>query len=434
MVNKNVLKEEYDAYVVCSTLNQIVNYIPYKMIKKVKCNENIKVCNITTEEALGDNNGRFDNKAWDKRLETEMGLPFDEILYINKNKIEIIGLEKLDECKRILFNITGGQRSTIVLLHEYINKRIHKDDNQDTVIYLEGNSNELVVGRYCNKEKAIKYEKKEIYYDSELDIMTAMKLAGFEVDSETNYLKDIDDDSKKILDNIHKFYNLICYSDLWEDKYSLLDYLIASNKKEQKNYDIKVGVVAWKKMKSLYDEGTENAELIKNVLKFCEEKHEKSTNKFGYILEYMALKVIRDIICNDSRYKKFFVDLRHSIKIKNNNHENNKFAEIDIALLTRSGQMIIFECKSGGMSGDTARARHYVSYATSGVYGTPIVITPLIERKDSYEKGHRKKLYKDTILAINSAKRANMEVWNINDLKNEIKDYFESFIEKEGES
>ncbi|MBD3840093.1 MAG: hypothetical protein IE878_06900, partial [Epsilonproteobacteria bacterium] len=116
--------------------------------------------------------------------------------------------------------------------------------------------------------------------------------------------------------------------------------------------------------------------------------------------------------------------------------DEKEIDEFDIALLTKNGKFMIFECKSGGMKGDVAKSTKYSTYAVSGVYGKPILITPLLEdeiiaiRKKShlsdnafeYLKGD---LYKTIRQAINSAVRANLDVWGLDNIKENLEKYIE---------
>lgn len=57
--------------------------------------------------------------------------------------------------------------------------------------------------------------------------------------------------------------------------------------------------------------------------------------------------------------------------------------ELDIVLLTDTGQVVNIECKSGKMDGDNAKSHHYTTYFLAGVFGTPIFATPLMENEET---------------------------------------------------
>jgi len=91
--------------------------------------------------------------------------------------------------------------------------------------------------------------------------------------------------------------------------------------------------------------------------------------------------------------------------------------------LTKNGKFIIFECKSGGMSGDVAKSTNYSTYAISGVYGKPILITPLIESEIKDMNSLDSDIYDKVKSAINSAKRATLDVWGIEKIAENIAEY-----------
>ena len=143
---------------------------------------------------------------------------------------------------------------------------------------------------------------------------------------------------------------------------------------------------------------------------------------FGYILEKLAFYQFEKIV------SKNIASLAHSLKIIFNDEDTQKeidhktIDEFDIALLTKNGKFIIFECKSGGMGGDVAKSTKYSTYAVSGVYGLPILIAPLLES----EIENLKKLgdeYDAIKSAVKSAKRANLEVWGIDKIKEKLTTY-----------
>lgn len=74
------------------------------------------------------------------------------------------------------------------------------------------------------------------------------------------------------------------------------------------------------------------------------------------------------------------------------------------------------------MGGDVAKSTKYSTYAVSGAYGLPILITPLLEN----EIENLTKLggeYDAVQSAVKSAKRANLEVWGIDKIKEKLSTY-----------
>jgi len=74
------------------------------------------------------------------------------------------------------------------------------------------------------------------------------------------------------------------------------------------------------------------------------------------------------------------------------------------------------------MSGDVAKSTKYSTYAAAGVYGKPVLITPLYQ--DEITKlAHPDigdKIFKNIKSAVKSAKRATLEVWGMDNLVNKI--------------
>jgi len=156
---------------------------------------------------------------------------------------------------------------------------------------------------------------------------------------------------------------------------------------------------------------------IKEILSSLDQKMlDKKLNRnqaFGYILEELTFYKIEELV----KDKK--VTLLHSLKVKDTTINNLTVAEFDIALLTNNGKFIMFECKSGVMDGDTAKARKYVTYAVSGVYGLPILINPLLST-DTTQSDIVKDLdidiYKYIKEAEGAARRADLEVWGLDEI------------------
>ncbi len=376
-LNKNREELSKDAfkdytYVMISTLNQMVNYIPYKYFGFKK------VYNITIEDSE-------QNKQWDKNIKAVLEEQEVENIYFKQSEILNINtikdrLEEKIKDKKIFWNITGGQKAFILALSQIAKKEEKEEEN--VLCYLEGNTNQMVL---LNNEKEISN-----YALDDLSIESALQLMGFKVkDTKTshrNILEDCDKEEKNF------------YLDFFE-KYlkdgELRKNLIISNKDKFKKEEI------LKKYKGL------EADLKRN-------------NGFGYILEklagYKILEVAKDKIA----------DLSFSEKINHQNKEdkvdNGIIDEFDIALLTKSGKFMIFECKSGFMSGDNAKSTNYSTYAISGVYGKPILITPLVQ-KEINKIDDLDASYEYIKSAIKSAKRASLEVWALDKIEENLKKY-----------
>lgn len=471
--------KDIDTYVICSTLNQIVNYIPIKLMKNTIKSEKIEMFNITMRDESKESDDfrkfdfkRFDNEKWDKNLidclnqsdinyinysennyikidrneiydyieendNNKVGVDINKQLNIQESKGE--GKDDLNKLKSeprkrtILWNITGGQRSTIMAIQKYIidNKRCN-----DYIMYLEGNSNAIICGS-LDKNKSFKYDRIEEKYGIEdLNLDTVFKLAGFQIrnyDKKDNLLKTDykDEKTQKEFELCGKFYKY------YKDKNSDLGKILRKNlpllNKKKGNSEDKVDNF-WESINGYEEFNSSDKNILMNL-------KGKSNTKFGYILEYMTIHAIKEQLDKNSELKDYFIELCHSInldKFRNSFKKENtrELCEFDIVLLSKSGQVVIFECKSGTMSSDVGKSRQYTGYAAAGVYGKPILITPLLkdDRKHVYEKFEKKytnnKITSDiecdsaVIEALCAAARANMEVWGIDEIGEKLKELY----------
>ena len=393
--NKKITKEDFKeyTYVMVSTLNQMANYIPFKYF------EFKEVYNITIDDSQ-----YADNKKWDDNIKQfvsfneEIKFKQSEISDITtiKNRLQERLKERLKD-KKFFWNITGGQRPFILAINQ-----IAKEN--DVICYLEGNKNQMMLLQNNNEIKGLI----EDYSLEDLDIETALKLMGFEIKetktSHRNFIKDYDEKEKTFYLNFLKKYR---------NNKELRESLILLNKDNNKN---------------------ETIEKIKDFLKdlnYPKLDAELNKNKaFGYILEklagYKILSIVKDKIADMS--------LSEKINFSENKVDEHPIDEFDIALLTKNGKFMIFECKSGSMKGDVAKSTKYSTYAVSGVYGLPILITPLLYkeiealRKKTLPQEYqylKDNLYKNIRQSINSAIRAGLEVWGLDKIEEKIKKYID---------
>jgi len=434
-------------YVMISTLNQMVNYIP---LRHFKFNE---IYNITIQESDFVNNSR-----WDEQLSEVLkrdGIEFNHkdnkhirICQDNVNDIEdtidILEANFSDKNKnKIFWNITGGQRPFILAITQFIQENKRKDDY---ICYLEGNKSKMVILQDNEQIEESSYNL------DDLKISTALELMGFKIKEAKNKKEREDknyDKTKKefYLSFLEKYINLI------KDKrkrVSILTNLIKlnANYPSEKKQDFKNKL-------ELYNRARDEAKRsIKELLNFDSEKYnnllekeidakktDKSVKSFGYILEGLAGYKILEVA--DTK----IADINFSEKINHLRQDERtsekEIDEFDIALLTKNGKFMIFECKSGGMDGDVAKSTKYSTYAVSGVYGKPILITPLlkeeiiaIRKKSTLSEQYAEEydylqddLYKTIRQAINSAIRAGLEVWGLDEIEKRLKKYIEEDIE-----
>lgn len=433
-----------DAFVICSTLNQMVNYIPIINMWDAKAASNdsgqkkVSMYTITYERQNKETKERFDNTKWDENLNKILkddkekvkendnenskkkyrelsfgnnGKLIDEIPIERKIKGDATSIiNKIGNHKNIVWNITGGQRNAVLSIFKAVHdlEKRGEDKYKNTIIYLEGNTGKTMVRKpgTCIWDFE---ETGEIYTAENLSIEKAFGLAGFEKLTVHKSMEIKNDPG----DAINKF----C------DKYYLKDRDLRERLVETlRNQEHPVETVL--------DDKVED-EKIKNEVKEIAEGH---PYQFGYILEQMALRLIRETLANlaeDEKFKEnFFVELAHDVRLS----EKDRFCQFDIVLLTKHGQVIIFECKSGVMESESAKARNYTVYAASGVYGTPVLITPMtwkdINDKDEIiEKAGKKNItwnrMNDT---YNAAERAHMDVWAMDEIGDKIKDLFKDLM------
>ncbi len=464
---------QFDTMVIFSTLNQIVNYIPIKQygIKNI--------INIS----VSDNNKLYtqiDNEQWDKNLKNalynekseELSESFDlstedeellnewdriefKTLKVNKklrfpneilSKLEALELGKYIEDNNIIWNITGGQRHYILGILSFIRK--HRNDKKDKILYFDGNYDDFVVvnaneylgivdGNTISKKFTQEVNSK---YIEDLYLQGVLDLANFDITKEpNNYLKQ---SNNQEINNILKINEI--FKEKTEKGKKLRKLLLLLNRREDKRKKLcginknsdDNDVVEDSDLKVMFSREnkvdndciiTKIKEQIKedSLIKTIEESIKKAgdnKNPFGYMLEQMFLAEIKNVIAENQKLKGKFIGLYHSVKINNGKLEEGKrnFCELDIVLLTKSGKLIVFEVKSGTMSADVSKARQYTAYATSGVYGLPILCSPLpadFNLKDDESKA----IFSTAADAYRAALRTGIDVLSLEEINEKLK-------------
>lgn len=471
-------KEQFDAYVICSTLNQVVNYIPYKFfdinkddIYFITIGDKNEYKKLAEEEITFSANRRFNNYEWDKNLKEVIGLEkgnttntlfiSEENIY-NMKEIKKLIEKFLAECieknrSKVLWNITGGQRSISLVIKEIYEKR-KKEKYDDKIMYLEGNTNQMIVYNYVEDETTDKwnYEYQSTKYElslKDINIKTALALAGFKDYKDNKYINYLEQEEE--INFEQKIFTKL-YEEI-RSNFDLRDELVSLNKKKKLFFTKREEFVDKKAPKKKNDEENKKErsearkeffqkflnkeietedkynELFKFVEDFKDEKGQvidylvknfgADVSVFGRIFEYICLYGIKKEIqkINNDKNNSFFIDLSLSRKVGffEDKRYSSDVDEIDIILLSASGQIISFECKSGGMDGNNAKSHNYTTYALAGVYGMPILLIPLAKEeilKESKMSDERKNLLKESFNAISSAKKANVKVWGIDQI------------------
>jgi hypothetical protein len=414
-------------YVMVSTLNQMVNYIPLKHFTFKE------VVNITVEVPKDKDDKKiikyFDNDKWDKNLtavykdKTPTDIKMDNQLFYSLTSIKNRLMQEIKtgvlNDKKIFWNITGGQRHILMAINQVADKE------GDVICYLEGNNNQMMLFDVTTKETECVEYSLDLKKDLTVDI--ALQLMGLQFNSSN---QEIGKEPERA------FYKLF-YTEYEKNK-NLRERLIILNKnypkirdkkKNESDEEYKKHEEGYQRKKKEYQnlKATTKDEIKKILSALDQTMLDTKLNRnqaFGYILEELTFYKLEELLSKLIADKK--VTLLHSLKVKDMTINNLTVAEFDIALLTNNGKFIMFECKSGVMEGDAAKARKYVTYAVSGVYGLPILINPLLSTETTESelvKNLDFDIYKYTNEAKGSAIRAGLEVWGIDEIATKLEKY-----------
>lgn len=393
-LKKKVVPTEYAhfTYVIASTLNQMVNYIPWKLMEY---KEKVYVLTITGNE-------EFDNSRWNEYLREsvpDLSLEPVEITQKDAQSIEKITstLNNSLTAQPILWNITGGQRTYFQAV-----MNLTQDRPQDRICYIEGNTETLTISRPDGT-----FEAAFEYHSLGADLDLVLGLMGFNTKSQKR--------SKKLPELKSTYSKQSIYTKLYEAyckderlRASLISLNLKDTDKTKAIDSIKACLTDW---------SNEDWEALKKKL-------EEPGFPFGYLLEEMAVAAI----LNNDDLSQRIADLHLSASLSfsddqmQKSHGGHTVDEFDIALVSTSGKLIVFECKSGGMSGDVAKSTRYSVYAAAGVYGKPILITPLLRQEINGLESLSDNPYRHIKAAVRSARRANLEVWGMDELVKRLKE------------
>lgn len=424
--------KKFKTMVICSTLNQMVNYMA------IKEHGIERVINITVEE--GTDNilyRKFPYKEWDENLFNVLDneiirkdIKFDSNQIVSHEQLiekfkKDIGQELLED-ESVLWNITGGQRHFVMAITYYVNQYRKNDD----LLYYEGDRERFY---YYNSENSLKNWKTQ-EKNFPMTIPIALRLMGFEVDKNSyrkksdHYKLLIEQDEKTEEYKEYDYYKKLY--DLYVENEDLVKILIKSNrpkdeKGEKKHFDSLIKDIFQddKIPKDLFE--GKQLDVLKDSL-----GGNINGKVFGYILERLAFYKIIDILKNDKKLIDKIADIEMSKKIKGDGQvDKHSLDEFDILLLTKAGKLVVFECKSGKMSGDNAKSTNYSTYRIAGVYGMPVLIDPLT--KDLNTNKEDKDIFNPVKYAEKAAARAGMTICRMkNDYnKNNIWD-LESYIQE----
>lgn len=410
-----------DVLVICSTFNQITNYL---MIKKFG---SLEIYNITYNPKLNAvMHPNIENIKWDKQLKTVLEEDcgeFDELepifldednerFYDIKNTIEKIE-EKIskDDKRCIYWHITGGQRLVALAVSEFVRER-----KQDKIIYVEGNTEKYLV--YSNNYVL---EGEYSYHQEGLSLKTALHLMGFDYNSKTKSarilkMKDsCDDQLKNEMEFYQWLYTIFCQQSEKKITIEIEEEKIIKTFREHFvfNNSLKTSEGKRKHMKLLFQNLQEEFQIPWKY-DIAGSKEMGMGSPAGYIFEklvaYQIYRVLQDKSCRISE-----MALSLKVYFSSENTSNDSVDELDIALMSNAGRLYNFECKTGGMEGDNAKSHNYTTYRLAGVFGMPILISPLL--KGEISNSEKKEEFKKQFAAIHAADRAMLHYFCIDELK-----------------
>lgn len=429
-----MLENRIENLVICSTLNQITNYL---IIKKYNPK---RIFNITFES----NNGlNFNIKPleWDKQLKQEctgknienVKLDIGDMYSLSdiKSKIEEQIIGKVSNKKEIYWHVTGGQRIIALAISDLIKEKNRKNDK---LLYVEGNSEQLII----NNNQGELESSEEKYGTENLDLQKVLHLSGFKtkkLDS-TNEFKG-SKATEKWNENEHLFYKKL-YKIIKNEKSSTRENIeFEFNGKTEKdsfrNLLLKSNTISNNKneriefAKKLFNSLLGKNETLKTInYEILTSEEINKVYPAGYIFEKITAHIIYDVIKDNSN----IIEMQASLKTYFNEAEKSKKSkgyivdELDIILLTNTGKIINFECKSGGMEGDNAKSHNYTTYRLAGVFGMPILLSPLYESETIDLTSKNEKL-KNQLVALRSAKAAELEVITLDKIEEKVQKLFD---------
>ncbi len=378
-------------YVIQSTLNQAVNYIPAKILGFTD------IVNITITDSL-----RFGNAKWDKNLydllgfkpKVELTLTQNELNDIKRIKDKLIKI--IEDKSKIFWNITGGQRPLVMAVYQIISETPNKEH---FVCYLEGNKGQMIVSDK-NFQKIFAKDYSLLEYDKTFNIETALKLMGFQI-------KSVKGEREK--DNFFKI-NEEEFIQKVSEKY------FANDGSNEINKDFLLDLIESNGKDAITFEEAVKKHLPTIDFDFSK-YHGENRSKFGYLLE--------DFVVCKIKNNKDILDFKTSVKIDFKDGANSAIDEFDILILNKFGQLLNIECKSGGMTGDVAKSTKYSTYAASGVYGLPILLSPIsISDKNEIDTiKYSEESFKNIKKAVNSANNATLKIWGIDKIAENLEKY-----------
>lgn len=427
-----------------STLNQMTNYIAIKNLKPKN------IYNITFDEELVKTLKQgIQPDKWDENLEKVLAdekiqseikpIKIKQYMYEDLEKFKNVikeNIKMINKDTPIYWHITGGQRVFSIAIHDIVKERPN-----DIIFYLEGNSEKIIsIGKDKHKfQSQMKYELED------LDFSTAFKLMGYDTKDlkSTKILKGKinknDEKEKTYYDEKEmKFYNKL-YQWIIKDGENPKSYinvsidgkkfegtfkklLLESNSTKQfisrQEYEKKSEqdqrIVRQEFLVKLFEEVKKKIPNLKEIeYDFIESDVMRNKFPAGYIFEKLTGYEIYTIV---KKLKHKIQGIAMGLKVYCCDKDGHSTDELDIVILTNTGRIINFECKSGSLKGDNAKSHNFTTYSLSGVFGAPIFLTPLTHIHEKLGKELEEKLQS----ACGAAERAKLEIIYLEEMKDKV--------------
>lgn len=399
------IEGEYN-YCMISTLNQMVNYLPMLLfdfkLSKMYVTLKDSALNTTFDRNLKKTCQDIGGNDTSNRF----AMPEEDIIIADVNDVSNIRATLSQKCKekKVLWNITGGQRPFVMAIFELLKAQERKDD---LVIYLEGNSGkptflEVEEGKLKKIEPDTHgFERYKIDHEQWLTIPIALQLMGFNDEKKvavdyTCWLNSAKDDEAKpylsLRDKIFK-------------NEHLQKKLLALNKENvPKGFHTKEVLNDRKEAQQYFSElSQEELELLL--------KHKGQYYPFGHLLEELFAHAVFEVAKGHIADMGVNIRLRYDDEKADEEAGKKQIDELDIAILTKTGQFAVFEVKSGDMESDVAKSTKYTTYAIAGVYGKPILLSPLLRNQlINLDTLNDETLYKASASAARAARRAQLPI------------------------
>lgn len=412
---------ELDTLIICATENQVVNYSSLKF-------ENKEFQNVYSIIVVGDTN-KFNNfdlhnrlarvreekeieklETNDQSVINEM-FQNDNIILINKGDIlsgRFFTKEIEDKIakKKILWNLTGGQKKLTILLQQYVNKNKGKTD---LITYLDGNIDEFFLFDLSNGDVA------SVKNSLDIELDTQLKLLGIISDNEDK--NNIEYKNKEyIINQKTEITDIDTLKKLEREILSFTKKYIEDSGENRKKI---VGLNSGDSM----ERNTKNKEYIQNLFEQSKifndytnliyDQYDKGGRLIGKLFEKMIFFELAKLSRDSNKIKSIYLDYSYYDK-----DFSYPIDQIDILINLKSGKLIIIECKTGGMSSDNSKSTNFTAYKMSGVYGLPILLVPITKKEiKDYLDGKKIEEYKNVMGAVRAAERNGMKYYGIDELE-----------------